>query len=99
TAAYETAAKVQQLQPEGRLNAQGRMLAGTALAAQEKWEEAAKTFMGISLLFDDPSITPGALEQAIIAYRKMGNEEQAKKTLNTLQSRYPEYKLSAAVIR
>ena len=80
------------LQPEGRLNAQGRMLAGDIAMAGGDFPAAAKLYLTITLVFgDDPEITPKAYAQAYIAYKKAGDAPKAAKTLNDLQSRYPEY--------
>ncbi|MCX6967460.1 MAG: tetratricopeptide repeat protein [Verrucomicrobia bacterium] len=80
------------LQPEGRLNAQGRKLSGEIAMARGDYAGAAKLFLTITVLFgDDPEITPKAYAQAYIAYKKAGETAQAAKTLNELQSRYPEY--------
>lgn len=79
------------LQPEGRLNAQGRMLSGDIAMAQNDAAAAAKFYYSVTLLFgDDSELTPKALTQAILAYRKAGDTAQAAKVLNELQSRYPE---------
>ena len=80
-------------QPEGRLNAEGRMLSGDVALARKEYEKASKIFLSISLVFDDPVLTPQALEKAYIALQKSGNEIDAKKTLNKLQSQYSEYKM------
>lgn len=79
------------LQPEGKLNAQGRILLGDIAFTQADHEKAARIYMSVSVVFDDPQITPKALEKAALAYRKAGNESEASKVTNTLQSRYPEY--------
>ena len=80
------------LQPEGRLNARGRMLSGDIAMARGDYPDAAKLYLSITLLFgDDPEITPKALAQAYMAYKKAADTTQAAKTLNELQSRYPEY--------
>ena len=42
-------------------------------------------------MIDDENLTPRAGEKAVAAYRSAGMEEEAKKLLNKLQSRYPEY--------
>lgn len=84
------------LQPEGRLNAQGRMLSGDIAMAQGDFTAAAKLYLSVSVVFgDDPDITPKALSQAYVAYKKAGDAAQAPKTLNELQSRYPEYPVPA----
>jgi TolA-binding protein len=80
------------LQPEGRLNAQGLMLSGDIAFARGDFAEAAKLYTSVSVLFsDDAEITPKALTQAWHSYKKSGNEPQAAKTLNELQSHFPEY--------
>jgi TolA-binding protein len=79
------------LQPEGPLNGEGRIAAGDVLVARGQFEEAAKTYRAVSAVIDEESVTPRALEKAVAAYKKAGDEAEAKKTLNLLQSRYPEY--------
>jgi TolA-binding protein len=59
--------------------------------ARNNFEEAAKIYRSVGVVLDDEEVTPRALEKAIAAYEKAGNEVEAKKTRNTLQSRYPEY--------
>ena len=80
-------------QPEGRLNAEGRMLSGDIAAAQKDFEKASKIYLSISLVFDDPVLTPQALEKAYHALLDSGNEADAKKALNKLQSQYSEYQM------
>jgi len=90
----EAQSSVQQgltLQPDGFINAELRVTAGDILAAQEKWTDAAKTYEAVTVIIDDESVTPRAGEKAVQAYRKAGDEDSAKKLLNKLQSRYPEY--------
>jgi TolA-binding protein len=90
-AAKKAADEALTLQPEGPLNGEGRIAAGDVLMAQGQLEEAAKTYRAVSAVIDDETVTPRALEKAVAAYKKAGNEAEAKKTLNLLQSRYPEY--------
>jgi TolA-binding protein len=84
------------LQPEGTMNGEGRIVTGDILMARGQFEEAAKTYRAVSAVIDDESVTPRALEKAVGAYQKAGNEAEAKKTLNLLQSRYPEYNRRSA---
>ncbi len=84
------------LQPEGTLNGEGRIVTGDILMARGQFEEAAKTYRAVSAVIDDESVTPRALEKAVGAYKKAGDEAEAKKTLNQLQSRYPEYNQRSA---
>lgn len=84
------------LQGEGKVNAQGRMLSGDIAAARGDREQASKIYRGISVIIDDPEITPRALEKAWEVLKKSGAEPEAAKVLNELQTRYPEYQLGAA---
>jgi TolA-binding protein len=86
------------LQPEGKLNALGRTLSGDIAAARGSYPEAAKIYLSISVILDDPEITPRALEKAWQALNRAGDEKQAAKTLNDLQSRYPEYQVKPAKV-
>jgi len=79
------------LQPEGRLNAEGRIMAGEIQMARGSYEAAAKFFLSVSVLLDDPNITPHAMELAIEALKKAGKDADAAKTLNDLKTRYGEY--------
>lgn len=90
-AAKKAADEALTLQPEGTLNGEGRIAAGDVLFARGQFEEAAKTYRAVSAVIDDEAVTPRALEKAVAAYKKAGDEAEAKKTLNLLQSRYPEY--------
>lgn len=83
------------LQPEGRHNAEGRILLGDIARARGDAAGAAKIFSSVAVVFDDPAITPQALEKAYRALLDAGKDQEAAKTLNTLQSRYPEYRLGS----
>ena len=97
TEAQKSADSALALQPEGRLNAQGRMLSGDIAMARADFTAAAKLYLTITLVFgDDPEITPKAYAQAYLAYKKAGDAPKAAKTLNELQSRYPEYPVPSA---
>jgi len=79
------------LQPEGKINGEAKIVAGDIEMSRGAFDEAAKLYMSVGAILDDEEVTPRALEDAIKAYRKAGKEADAKKTLNRLQSRYPEY--------
>ncbi len=79
------------LQPEGKISGEARIVAGDIQFESGNFEEAAKLFMSVAVILDDEEITPKALDRAVEAYRKAGKDAEAKKTLNILQSRYPEY--------
>jgi TolA-binding protein len=79
------------LQSEGRLNADARIVTGDIQKARGNSDAAAKIYDSVAVIIDDEEITPRALEKAIAAYQKAGSDTDAKRLLNTLKSRYPEY--------
>jgi TolA-binding protein len=78
------------LQPEGQLNAEGRLLSGEISYARGDYDGAARAFMTVAVLYNDPSIVPRALRRAADAYRKANNEPEAEKALQELQQRFPD---------
>jgi TolA-binding protein len=77
------------LQPEGPINAEARILSGDILSLKEDHPGAAKAYMTVAVLYDDPVLTPKALARAAEAYRRSGNEAEAEKTLAELHKRFP----------
>jgi len=45
----------------------------------------------VALLYDDPAITPRALDKAALSYRQAGNTEEADRLSRELRERYPNY--------
>jgi TolA-binding protein len=91
-AAKAQAEEAQRLQPEGRLNAEARLANGRALLAQDKFDDAARAFMAVALLYDEKDLTPQALVLAEQAYRQADNTGDADRAREELQRRYPDFK-------
>lgn len=89
--AQKIAEEIMVLQPEGRVNAEARLLAGDVQLERGNFDEAGKAFMGVALLYDDPAITPRALNKAALAYRQAGKTEEADRLAKELHERYPNY--------
>jgi len=89
--AQKIAEEIMSLQPEGRVNAQARLLAGDVEMERDRFEAAGKAFMSVALLYDDPEITPQALAKASKAYEKAGKSDEAQRANNQLHQRYPDY--------
>ncbi len=85
------------LQPEGRLNAEGRFLMGEINYSKGDFDGAARAFMTIAVLYDDASLTPRALRRAADAYKKSGNTLESQKALHELQQRYPDFQKAAKI--
>jgi TolA-binding protein len=89
--AQKIAEEIMSLQPEGRVNAEARLLAGDVQLERQNFEEAGKAFMGVALLYDDPAITPRALQKASLAYEKAGKKEEADRVAKQLREKYPDF--------
>jgi len=89
--AQKIAEEIMSLQPEGRVNAEARLLAGDVQIERQNFEEAGKAFMGVALLYDDPAITPRALQKAALAYQKAGKKEEADRVAKQLREKYPDF--------
>jgi len=89
--AQKIAEQIMVLQPEGQVNAQARLLAGDVQFERGHFDEASKAFMGVALLYDDPAITPRALQKAATAYQRAGNAAEADKVARQLREKYPNY--------
>src|SRR5437899_7686794 len=90
-AAQKIAEEIMTLQPEGRVNAEARLLAGEVQLERGNFDDAGKAFKGVALLYDDPAITPRALDKAVLAYRQAGNTEEADRLSRELRERYPNH--------
>jgi TolA-binding protein len=89
--AQKIAEEIMRLQPEGRVNAEARLLAGDVQVERENFDEAGKAFMGVALLYDDPAITPRALQKAAFAYQKAGKKDEADRVAKQLREKYPDF--------
>ena len=89
--AQKIAEQIMTLQPEGRVNAEARLLAGEVQLERGNFDDAGKAFKGVALLYDDPAITPRALDKAALAYRQAGNTQEADRLSRELRERYPNY--------
>jgi len=89
--AQKIAEEIMGLQPEGRVNAEARLLAGDVQIERQHFDEAGKAFMGVALLYDDPAITPRALQKAAAAYEKAGKKEEADRVAKQLHEKYPDF--------
>ena len=84
------------LQPEGKLNAEARLASGEVFFMEQDYESAARAFMAVSILLDDPKLTPKALRRAADAYRRAFKDAEADKAMKELLERFPGSALSAA---
>lgn len=71
------------------LQARSMMGMGDLFARREAWEEAARMYMGLAVLFEDPELSPRALQRAAEAFQQAGRPGEARKALDELQTRFP----------
>ncbi len=79
-------------EPEGQPNAEARLALADALAGRKQFNDAAKYYASVALLYDDPEITPKAYLRAAEAYRQAGNEPEAKRLEAERLKRFPNAK-------
>ncbi len=89
--AQKIAEQIISLQPEGRVNAEARLLSGDVQFERGNFDDAGKAFMGVALLYDDPAITPRALQKAAAAYQRAGKTAEADRLTKQLHEKYPNY--------
>lgn len=82
-------------EPEGRRNAEARMLLGNLYWEQKNYAEAAKTYSTLSLIYQDDEITPRAMDKAASSFARSGDEAQAASWRRRLKEKYPDFKPDA----
>ncbi len=87
--AQKIAEQIMSMQPEGKVNAEARLLSGDVQMERGRFEEAGKAYMSVALLYDDASITPRALQKAAAAYEKAGKKVEAEQATQQLREKYP----------
>jgi tetratricopeptide (TPR) repeat protein len=86
---YETAVERSNGSNLGDLRVRALFGLGRVAQAAEAWEDAVRYYQSVALLFDDPVFSPRALQLAADGLKKLGREEEARKTLQELAERYP----------
>lgn len=61
-----------------------------SLRALSQFAAAARYFMSVAVLYDDPVLVPECLFEAAAALREIGRQEEALQAARELRSRYPE---------
>ena len=75
---------------EVKVAVRARFESANLLLKDKQWEEAAKAFMLVAILYDDPKYTPFALYRAGECFRGIGKTEDAEKAFLELKTKYPE---------
>lgn len=61
-----------------------------ALKAQGNLDGAARHFLSVAVLFDDPVLVPECLDEAAEAFAKVGRKDESDKVVKELLERYPD---------
>lgn len=61
-----------------------------ALKAQGNLDGAARHFLSVAVLFDDPVLVPECLDEAAEAFAKAGRKDESEKVVKELLDRYPD---------
>lgn len=87
---FSTAAATASALERGRLQAQALTGMGKAEEGRENREAAARHFLSVSVLFDDPELVPFCLEAAARNFERAGQTRRAAAARRELNERYPE---------
>jgi TolA-binding protein len=90
-AAKATSTQALQQALEGPDNAAARMLVGEVAYATHDYTSAAQAFATLSVLFDDPKITPQAMARAADAFEQSGDAAKAADWRQKLKAKYPDF--------
>jgi len=75
---------------DGRMQAAAMMRVGDAEMALKRYQEAARMYLGVAVLYQDEDLTPRALQKAAEAYREAGMPDRAEEILLQLGEELPE---------
>lgn len=72
------------------LHARALLALGKTHGRMGAWEESARFYLGMAVLYDDPERSPAALHAASEAFDKAGRADDAARAREELRRRYPE---------
>jgi TolA-binding protein len=78
----------------GDVAARARFRLGELLEAREEYDQAARSFMRVAILFLHEELSPRALWRAGQSFSKGGSEEQSRKAYEELIADYPDSELA-----
>jgi tetratricopeptide (TPR) repeat protein len=87
---FSAAAATASALERGRVQAQALTGMGKAEEGRDNWEAAARHFLSVSVLFDDPELVPFCLKAAAENFERAGQSRRAAAARRELNERYPE---------
>lgn len=82
-------------QSNGAVGARARFRLGALYESQENFQQAAREFMRVAILYLHPDLAPEALWRAAQCFEKHGSTDQARKTYEELVRDYPDSEQAA----
>ncbi len=90
-ARFSFAARLASTLDRGDLQARALQGMGDVQAERGNWAEAARLYMGVAVLWDDPVVTPRCLRSAADAFTRAGQADAAAAAAKELRERYPDF--------
>ncbi|HTL47533.1 MAG TPA: tetratricopeptide repeat protein [Verrucomicrobiae bacterium] len=86
---------IRQSKDDQEMNLEARMKLASVYKIQSNFLEAAKAYLAVAILYDDPASTPDALWNAGENFEKAEHSDEARKAYQELTQRYPSHPLAA----
>lgn len=88
--AFEQAAEQAASPDAAEIRAKSYFGLGRVAEGQERWADAARQYLAVAVLYDDPKLTPDALDAAARMFEKAGDANAAAQARRELGERYPD---------
>lgn len=89
-AAFDKAADLSSGDAQIAMRVQAYVGIARTLKAQGDDEGAARHYLSVGVLFDDPTVVPQCLHEAAEAYARLGRTDESAKVIRDLIARYPD---------
>lgn len=87
--AFERAATGAATPETAEIRARSYFGLGRVAEGQGAWEDAARQYLAVAVLYDHPELTPAALEAAARAFERAGKPDEAENARREWRERYP----------
>lgn len=87
--AFEQAAERAAAPETAEIRARSYYGLGRVAEGQGRWADAARQYLAVAVLYDDPNLTPDALDGAARMFAKNGDASAAEQARQELNQRYP----------
>lgn len=88
--AFEQAAAGAAAPEQMEIRARSYLGLGRVAEGRERWQDAARQYLAVAVLYDHPDVTPTALRSAARMFERAGQPDAAAQARAELTARYPE---------